>query len=380
MVGPASGSWEGSTVTLAEIKLIWCARMIPLEDWVTLRATRSELALEPREREYVVFASHFAWAFSLFATGSFDFFCTMMVTYGFHLLDFMPNAMAFMAMFALMCYNFVGVAPKVDLFTHFFIPRTEDKNHRSGNVNWILRAMKETWDTSLANIAGSGKSGGAIGVGSRMLKPSISILHGELVSRAAVTGAAWAFLMTSFARQAAGWMHDCDASGVKPDWAIPSLEDTWVSSLEERSSNEEYNLTAPTRDAERAFITARIGEYKQVRAAQGTSSGNEGEEKATLPERRTRIFPREKLSGWSLPGLDLSRPRASCRRDEDEGLLAHRTKWAKSASQRDPTTDTGLMGDAGENPTSSPLASLHHEIEEKSPSHGGDEDRHPPTP
>ena len=45
-----------------------------------------------------------------------------MTVYGFHLLDFTPNAMACMEIFAHLCENFVGVAPNVDLFRHFFIP------------------------------------------------------------------------------------------------------------------------------------------------------------------------------------------------------------------------------------------------------------------
>ena len=42
-----------------------------------------------------------------------DFFCTMMAAYGFHLLDFTPNAMSCMAIFAHLCENFVGVGPNV---------------------------------------------------------------------------------------------------------------------------------------------------------------------------------------------------------------------------------------------------------------------------
>ncbi|KAE8810965.1 hypothetical protein D1007_12323 [Hordeum vulgare] len=51
--------------------------------------------------------------------------------------------MACMAIFAHMYENFVRVAPNVDFFRHFFIPRIEYKNHRSGNVIWIPRGNKE---------------------------------------------------------------------------------------------------------------------------------------------------------------------------------------------------------------------------------------------
>ena len=63
----------------------------------------------------------------------------MMFSYGFRLLDFTPNAMTCMAVFAHLCENFVGVAPNVDLFRHFFVPRIEDKS-LSGSVTWIPRA------------------------------------------------------------------------------------------------------------------------------------------------------------------------------------------------------------------------------------------------
>ena len=70
-----------------------------------------------------------------------------MAVYGFHLLDFMPNAMVCMAIFAHLCENFVGVAPNVDLFRHYFVPRVENKTHRSGNISWMPRVMpRENWD------------------------------------------------------------------------------------------------------------------------------------------------------------------------------------------------------------------------------------------
>ena len=67
-----------------------------------------------------------------------DFFSAMMFNYGFGLLDFTPNAMTGMAVFAHLCENFVGVVPNVDLFRHFFIPWIEDKS-LSDSVTWIPR-------------------------------------------------------------------------------------------------------------------------------------------------------------------------------------------------------------------------------------------------
>ena len=48
----------------------------------------------------------------------FEIFEAIMTIYGFHLVDFTPNAMATMAIFAHLCENFVGVAPNVDLSRH----------------------------------------------------------------------------------------------------------------------------------------------------------------------------------------------------------------------------------------------------------------------
>ena len=58
-----------------------------------------------------------------------------MTIYGFHLLDFTPNAMATMAIFAHLCENFIGVNPNVDLFWHYFIPWVEKKGPRSRNIS-----------------------------------------------------------------------------------------------------------------------------------------------------------------------------------------------------------------------------------------------------
>ena len=66
--------------------------------------------------------------------------------YGFHLLDFTPNAMATMAIFAHLCENFIGVMPNVDLFRHCFIPRIESKVNRSGIISWMTRSKRINWD------------------------------------------------------------------------------------------------------------------------------------------------------------------------------------------------------------------------------------------
>ena len=77
-----------------------------------------------------------------------------MHTYGFHLLDFTPNAVACMALFAHLCEGFVGVHPNTALFRHYFFPRIQKGGAILGCIAWIPRskgaypdgAMKERWE------------------------------------------------------------------------------------------------------------------------------------------------------------------------------------------------------------------------------------------
>ena len=66
-----------------------------------------------------------------------------MNTYGFRLLDFTPNAVLTMAVFAHLCENFVGVHPNVALFRHFFMPRVERGEPFSGGIAWFSRTGKK---------------------------------------------------------------------------------------------------------------------------------------------------------------------------------------------------------------------------------------------
>ena len=51
-----------------------------------------------------------------------DFFNDVMHTYGFHLLDFTPDVVACMALFAHLCEGFAGVHRNMALFRHYFYP------------------------------------------------------------------------------------------------------------------------------------------------------------------------------------------------------------------------------------------------------------------
>ena len=63
-----------------------------------------------------------------------------MHTYGFHLLDFTPNAMACMAFFAHLCEGFTGVHPSTALFCLYFYPHIQKGGAISGCVAWIPRS------------------------------------------------------------------------------------------------------------------------------------------------------------------------------------------------------------------------------------------------
>ena len=66
-----------------------------------------------------------------------------MNTYGLHLLDFTPNAILTMAVFAHLCENYVGIHPNVALFRHFFMPRVEAGAPLFGGISWIFRLNKK---------------------------------------------------------------------------------------------------------------------------------------------------------------------------------------------------------------------------------------------
>lgn len=75
-----------------------------------------------------------------------EFFNDVMYSFGLHLLDFTPNAVTTMSVFAHLCENFAGVIPNTALFRHYFIPRVEKGECLSGGVSWIPRpGSKDTY-------------------------------------------------------------------------------------------------------------------------------------------------------------------------------------------------------------------------------------------
>jgi hypothetical protein len=72
-----------------------------------------------------------------------EFFSDIMYTFGFHLLDFTPNAVTTMAVFAHLCENFAGVVPSTALFRHYIAPRVERGEPLSGGIAWVARLGKK---------------------------------------------------------------------------------------------------------------------------------------------------------------------------------------------------------------------------------------------
>ena len=85
-----------------------------------------------------------------------EFFIDIMNTYNLQLLDFHPNAVTCLSVFAHLCENFVGVHPSTALFRHYFSPRIQSGDALSGSVTWIPKAgtkdsylegtYRERWD------------------------------------------------------------------------------------------------------------------------------------------------------------------------------------------------------------------------------------------
>jgi len=75
-----------------------------------------------------------------------EFFVDIMYTFGFQLLDFTPNAVMCMSIFAYLCENFVGVHPSTALFRHYFTPRIQKGDALSGSITWIPKTgIKDTY-------------------------------------------------------------------------------------------------------------------------------------------------------------------------------------------------------------------------------------------
>ena len=93
-----------------------------------------------------------------------DFFCDVMRTFGFRLLDFTPNAVACTAFFAHLCEGFAGVQPNTMLFRHYFYPRIQGE---APSLVASPGSRGPRGHTQRVPRRIGGKNGGAGGAGSR---------------------------------------------------------------------------------------------------------------------------------------------------------------------------------------------------------------------
>lgn len=63
-----------------------------------------------------------------------EFFVDIMQTYGFRLLDFTPNVVTCMSIFAHLYENFIVIVPNTAFFRHYFIPHIQRGDALSGSI------------------------------------------------------------------------------------------------------------------------------------------------------------------------------------------------------------------------------------------------------
>ena len=67
-----------------------------------------------------------------------EFFMAVLETYGLHMLHLNPNVVVMLSLFAFVCAAYVGVAPSIALFRHYFVPHMGRSRWVSGCVTFKL--------------------------------------------------------------------------------------------------------------------------------------------------------------------------------------------------------------------------------------------------
>jgi len=112
------GSWDGSTVTAADIDRLRHSRKIPLE--IICRLPGDEIAPKPQSGEYVVFTSHFDRGFGLPISIFFRQFLDRFEIQPHHLP---ANAIVVISAFVTFCEAYLGLLPTPTIFSKFFYLR-----------------------------------------------------------------------------------------------------------------------------------------------------------------------------------------------------------------------------------------------------------------
>ena len=103
------GNWAGSDVTSDEIE--WLQRTFRIPDGVECRIPGSETEPEPREGEYVVFASHFERGFGLPIS---DFLKRFMEHYHLQPHHLPANAMVLLSSAVTLSEGYLGLWPTLE--------------------------------------------------------------------------------------------------------------------------------------------------------------------------------------------------------------------------------------------------------------------------
>ena len=111
------GSWEGTTVTEADLDKLRRSRRIPSVAVVACRAAEGEEVPAPRDGEVVVFASHFFCGFGLPVS---PFLRRFLDHFGLQLHQLGANAMLVLSAYAVFCEAYLGIWPCIDLWAKLF--------------------------------------------------------------------------------------------------------------------------------------------------------------------------------------------------------------------------------------------------------------------
>ena len=112
------GAWEGSIVTVDDIKKLRISRKIPME--VECRIPIGEFAPTPQEGEFVVFAAHFERGFALPASPFFRQMLDRLEIQPHHLPG---NAITTIAGFVTCCEAYLSLLPSMEIWAKFFTLR-----------------------------------------------------------------------------------------------------------------------------------------------------------------------------------------------------------------------------------------------------------------
>jgi hypothetical protein len=122
-----SSNWEGSHITVADLRALAAIGQLLVEEKGLWRAPGEERVPSPREGELIFFTSHVERGLSV--EGS-KFFREMMMFYGRRLHDIVPNSLLQVSACTFLCEAYLHIAPSMGLWLETFAGKqqTESKD------------------------------------------------------------------------------------------------------------------------------------------------------------------------------------------------------------------------------------------------------------